>query len=187
MKKQKIAFDFDRVFVDYPPIVPTYIIDFMYKKHNRKLSYRIPGLIERQIRILSHHPLLRAPIKKNIEALEELSKNQDLETFIVSSRFSFLKKRTNDWNRKHKISKYFHKMFFNYRDEQPHFFKEKVLRAEKIDKFIDDDIELLLYLSKRNPDISFYWITNKHPRNKLPANIKRIKDVNEFGKKYLEE
>src|SRR3989344_4733179 len=144
MKIQKIAFDFDKVFVDYPPFVPSSIIDLLYKKRNRKLSYRIPGKLEQQIRILSHHSLLRAPMKNNIQALSEIVKDKNIETYIISSRFSFLKKRTNDWNKKNNISKYFSKLFFNYRDEQPHLFKEKILKHENIDKFIDDDLDLLI-------------------------------------------
>jgi len=187
MRKQKIAFDFDKVFVDYPPFISSSIIDFFYKKNNRKLSYRLPGNFEQRVRILSHYYLFRPPIKKNIEALAKIASNKDIETYIISSRFSFLKKKTNDWNRRNNISKYFSKMFFNYKDEQPHVFKEKILLSEKIDKFIDDDYELVLYLSKRNPNISFFWITNKHPRTKLPTNVVKIKDLYEFYNKYLEK
>ena len=94
MKKQKIGFDFDKVFVDYPPFVPTTIIDLLYKKKNGHLTYRYPGSFEKQIRILSHHHLLRSPIKINIKALAQIAKNEDVETYVISSRFSFLKKRT---------------------------------------------------------------------------------------------
>src|SRR5690242_16369545 len=106
MKRQKIAFDFDRVFVDYPPFIPTTIIDFLYKKKNGHLTYRYPGSIEKQIRILSHHNMLRSPIKSNIQALSKISENTDADLFVVSSRFSFLKKRTEEWNKKNKLEKY---------------------------------------------------------------------------------
>ncbi len=184
MKKQKIAFDFDKVFVDYPPFIPSTIIDFLYKRKNGKLAYRYPGSIEKQIRILSHHHFFRSPLKNNIAALSKIHKDKNIETYIISSRYSFLKNKTNAWNKKNNIAKYFSKMYFNYRDEQPHVFKEKILRSESIDKFIDDDYDLLIYLSKRNPDISFYWITNSHPRRKLPANVVKIKDINEFATSY---
>lgn len=186
MKKQKIAFDFDKVFVDYPPFIPTTIIDALYKKKNGHLSYRIPGTFEQKIRILSHHNLLRSPIKPNIAALSKITDNDDVEAYVISSRFSFLEKKTEDWTKKNKMSRYFKKMYFNYKDEQPHIFKERILRSEEIDKFIDDDLDLLLYLAERNPNIKFYWINKNMPHKKLLSNIIRIRDLEEFLNKYLQ-
>lgn len=122
MKKIKIAFDLDRVFVAYPPFIPSTILERFYKKMGSKLSYRSPGTIETQLRIFSHNYLFRSPMKENIEALKKLYRRKNLELYIISSRFSFLKKKTQLWNEKYKISKFFKKMFFNFKDEQPHIF-----------------------------------------------------------------
>lgn len=181
---QKIAFDFDKVFVDYPPFVPTSVIDYLYKKKNGHLAYRYPGFFEKQIRIFSHQPIFRSPMKKNIAAVEKISEDKDIEMYVVSSRFSFLKNRTREWDKKNKVSKYFKKMYFNFGDEQPHLFKERILKTEKVDKFVDDDLDLLFFLAARNPKIKFYWINKDLPYKKLLPNITRVKDLSEFSK-YL--
>lgn len=185
MKKERIGFDFDKIFVDYPPFIPGKLIEFFYKKHTHSLSYRIPGKFEQKLRIASHTPLFRPALEKNIRTLKKIYDSNNFQIYLVSSRFSFLRERTKAWNKKNKISDFFEKMYFNYNDEQPHEFKSKIIRQEKITKFVDDDLSLLIYLSKQNPDVKFYWITSsKHP-SRLPGNVKKIKTLDEFYKKYL--
>ncbi|HVT01447.1 MAG TPA: hypothetical protein VHE53_04415 [Patescibacteria group bacterium] len=184
-KKIVIGIDFDKIFVNYPPFVPTTLIERFYKKRNHKLSYRIPGKIEQQIRILSHTPLFRQPIKANISDLEKIFDGEKSSIFLVSSRFSFLKGKTNLWNKKHNISKFFEKMYFNYENQQPHLFKDRVIKKENIKKFIDDDLDLLQYLSAKNPEVEFYWVTPNIAKVNLPKNIKMIRNLKEFRLKYL--
>lgn len=180
--KLKIAFDFDRVFVNYPPFIPSTLIEYLYKRRNHKLSYRIPGKIEQQIRILSHISFFRPPIKDNILTLVKIFNEDEFLIYLISSRFSFLRKRTEEWNRNHKISKYFEKMYFNFDDEQPHLFKDKIIKKEKINIFIDDDLDLLFYLAGQNPNVNFYWLSKSSTRKKLSRNITHIKTLGEFFK-----
>ncbi len=184
-KKIKIGFDFDRVFVDYPPIIPDALIEYLYKRKNGHIHYRIPGAIEKKIRIISHHPILRKPINVNIEVVKKLSKNKKVDMYIVSSRFSFLKSRTEEWNKKNKLSEIFKDTFFNYNDLQPHIFKENIIKKERIDKFIDDDFDLLLYLAPRNPNVEFYLIGSVGKNKKLPKNICEIRDLRDFEQKFI--
>lgn len=184
MKKTKIAFDFDKVFVNYPPFVPSALINYLYKKRNHNLSYRIPGKLEQKIRVLSHSSFLRLPIKKNIEVLSNMFTKDNLEIFLISSRFSFLREKTNDWNRRNNMAQYFKKMFFNFNDEQPHLFKDRIIKQENIQKFVDDDLDLLLFLAKNNPRVKFYWIGPSKTET-LPPNIAHIRDLKEFFNKYV--
>lgn len=192
--KQKIGFDLDRVFVSYPPLIPEIIIDNLYKngfipnkksQGTRELKYRFPGNIERKIRTFSHTPFLRMPIKKNLKSLIRITETNNVDLYLISSRYSFLKQKTNALIEKHKINKYFQKLYFNFDDKQPHIFKNEVIKKEKIEKFIDDDLDLLLYLEKQNPSVKFYWLSKKGINTKLPDQIKIIKNVEEFRTKYL--
>jgi hypothetical protein len=185
MAKVRIGIDFDKIFVNYPPIVPGALIEYLYKNKNHELKYRQPGKFEKRIRVLSHISLFRPPIKSNIEALDKIYQKNNSIIYLISSRFSFLKKKTESWNNKHNMHKYFEKMYFNFEDEQPHLFKNKVIKFERIEKFIDDDLDLLVYLARDNPKVDFYWVTQSSTIRNLPANIKRIKDLNEFLDKYL--
>ncbi len=182
----RIGFDFDKVFVDYPPFIPSSIIDRLYKKKNHKLVYRFPSEFEQKIRILSHHWMLRSPIKKNIEVLSEITKINELDIFLISGRFGFLKNKTEIWLKRHKLKKFFKKMYFNFENEQPHLLKDKMIRKLKLTKFVDDDLDLLLYLSKRNPRIDFFWLKGTFPKKvRLPKNLVPIIDLREFAEKHL--
>lgn len=186
LQKVRIGFDLDGIFIDSPPFIPKRIIEKLYKRSDNALSYRIPGKAEQKIRVLSHFPIIRPPIKKNISSLIQTSKNKDINLYLISSRFSFLKKRTSQWDEKNKLLNYFKKVFFNDRDEQPHLFKNRVIREEKIEKFIDDDIDLLKYLAKENPKVEFFWLNpGNNSRTDLPQNIKIIKNLEEFSARYL--
>lgn len=181
---QRIGFDFDKVFVNYPPFIPGSLIEYLYKRRNHNLSYRFPGKLEQKIRILSHIPFFRPPIKENIESLKKIYEKNDSRIYLVSSRFSFLKDRTELWDRVNNIFRYFEEIYFNFADEQPHIFKNRIIKKARIEKFIDDDLDLLLYLSERNTKVKFYWINKKGIKKLLPKNIVRIKNLEEFLNKY---
>lgn len=183
-KKQIIGFDFDKVFVDYPPLVPTKIIDFLYKKRNGNLSYRFPNSLEQKIRILSHFPLFRHPIKNNVKILGLLSDNKH-ELHLISSRFSFLEKRTKAWLEKNNFSRFFRGTHFNFEDHQPHLFKSEVIKKLGIEKFVDDDLDLLLFLTQKNPIVKLFWISPYKSKSVLPKNITHIKNLEDFFEKYL--
>ncbi|HYK09103.1 MAG TPA: hypothetical protein VEW42_06440 [Candidatus Eisenbacteria bacterium] len=168
-----IGFDLDGIFVHLPPILPAWVIERLYRERNQtQLHYRIPGEIEKRIRILSHASLLRPPIKENILFAKNLSHSKKYTFFLVSSRFGFLKQQTEKIIRKYGIDKIFHKIYFNYDNEQPHIFKDRIIKKMKISLFIDDDIYLLTYLAKENPTTQFFWLntsTNKKIANNLSA------------------
>lgn len=189
-KKCRIGFDFDKVFVSYPPLVPNFVIDFLYRHsfslgfdNNNALSYRFPGKIEQRIRILSHNPIFRHPIKNNLDSLDRISKTIPCELYLISSRFSFLKQRTQEWVTKNNIKLYFERLYFNYKDLQPHIFKDQVIKKLKLDEFIDDDLDLILFLSIKNPSVKFYWISNRNLNKSLPKNVTQIKNLKEFESK----
>lgn len=191
-----MGFDFDKVFIDYPPFIPYVLIDFLYKgsavfknKSEKKIAlhYRFPGVIEQKVRILSHFPIFRQPIQKNIETLKTISSNKKNKTYLVSSRYGFLRERTDILINKYKLKKYFKEIHFNYENQQPHIFKEATIRSLKIDTYIDDDLDLSLYLSKKLPKLKIFWICIGQGLNtKLPKNIIAINDLGEL-KKYLKK
>lgn len=197
MAVKKIGFDFDKVFVSYPPVVPDKLIDFLYKgkialilkkdTNKIKLNYRMPGLIERQIRILSHNYIFRPPLSNNIKALRLIKRKTNNKLYLVSSRFGFLKDKTNYWLDKNKLKNEFDEIHFNFKNSQPHVFKEKTIRNNNITHYVDDDLDLLVYLSKKNPALELFWLTKnkKSTYENLPANIKIIKSIKEFYTNHI--
>lgn len=173
-----IGFDLDKVFIDYPPFVPTKLIDRFYKKRdNGILLYRIPGKIEQKIRMGTHLPLLRPVIKENYNELKKIAKEKH-NLYLISSRFSFLKKRTDELVKKQKFNIIFKKLFFNYNDQQPHEFKNEVIKKLKLDKYIDDDLSLIKYVAKYNKNTHFFWL-NPVENKKISPNISAITQLSQ--------
>lgn len=172
-----IGFDLDKVFVDYPPFIPNWVIDKLYKeKDNGVLLYRIPGLVEQKFRQFSHQSILRQPIKKNLSFLQSLTQEKKHNLYLISSRFGFLKKQTERLTKRHNFDSIFDKLYFNYLNEQPHEFKDRVVKEVKIDRFIDDDLSLITYLAKNNPNIIFYWLNNTQEK-RITHNIFAVKSI----------
>src|SRR3989344_4014384 len=174
-----IGFDLDKIFVNFPPLIPSKIIDLLYKgKPHTKLKYRMPSRLEQIIRVFSHYPLFRPPIIKNMNYVKNLSLANKNKYYLISSRFSFLEKRTKDLIERYKLNKIFNAMYFNYENKQPHEFKNEIIQKLKLDMYVDDDFQLVEYLSQKNPKTKFFWL-NKKIKKTLKENLFAIKNISE--------
>lgn len=174
-----IGFDLDKIFIDYPPFVPDWLIDKLYKKGaNGELSYRMPSKAEQILRLVSHYSIFRPPIKENIEIIKKLYRNNN-KHYLISSRFNFLKNKTEVLIKKHQLDKFFDGLFFNFKNEQPHLFKNNVIKKLKIGLYVDDDLQLLQYLSAKNSKVKFFWLNNNETR-KLENNLFAIRKLSEM-------
>lgn len=176
----RIGFDFDKVFIDYPPFFPSKIIDRLYKeKDNGVLLYRIPSKPEQLMRKATHLPFLRPGIKNNLSFLKEISK-KDNQLFLISSRFKFLEKETYRLIRKHKLDHVFDGLYFNFENKQPHLFKDEVIQKLKLDLYIDDDLSLLRHVAKGSEKTFFFWLNPKNNLQKVTSNIYAIKKLSDI-------
>lgn len=170
----KIGFDLDKIFIDYPPIIPDAVIDKLYKKNaNGSLLYRTPSRPEQVIRQISHFSLFRPAIKDNITFLRSLPKNK-YKLYLISSRFNFLERQTLTRMQQLGLDLLFEKMYFNFENKQPHLFKDEILKKLQPDLYVDDDVHLLKYVAVKNKHTKFFWLhpgpTNIH----LPQNITQL-------------
>lgn len=182
-----IGFDLDRIFINYPPLVPARLIDWLYRDPSKKeLSYRIPTFkVEQYFRKITHFKPLRPKIQKNIDYVNILSQQPNLKLFLVSSRFQFLEKLTHKLLQRLKLDIPFTTIFLNVKNEQPHLFKEQMIKKLKLNIYIDDDLELLLYLKNKCPGTKLLWY---HPQGNHHAldRIRKIKDLQDV-EKYLKK
>lgn len=177
-----IGFDFDKVFIDYPPFVPDDLINWLFKDNSKKeLTYRFPGRIEQEVRKISHFGLFRPPIKENISFVQGLAKKNNHKLFLISGRFGFLKEITQTLLKRYKLEAIFEEMIFNFADQQPHIFKDRVVEKLNLDAYIDDDLELLLFLQKRNKKTKLFWLTQQKSSLK-PAGIEIISKLSDLTK-----
>lgn len=175
-----IGFDLDKVFVDYPPLIPDRVIDRLYKKKaNGKLLYRFPSKPEQFLRKLSHLSFLRPKIKKNVAVLQSIEKEKHT-LYLISSRFHFLKPETDKLTRRLGFNKIFTKMFFNFENKQPHEFKNEIIKKLHLHMYIDDDFPLLKYVAKDNKDTQFFWLSKRKKPEKLTRNITAIHNLSDI-------
>lgn len=170
----RIGFDLDKIFVDYPPLIPEGLVDRLYrKKANGELLYRMPSKPEQFIRQLSHASYFRPPLRKNITFLKSLPKNK-YHLYLISSRFGFLQKQTVNLMKSLGLDQIFDAMYFNFDNQQPHLFKNKVLKQLHLDIYVDDDIHLLKYVAKDNKKTAFFWL---HP---TPTSVSHPKEITQI-------
>ena len=173
----KIGFDLDGIFIGLPPFLPSWVIETLYRdRDHKKLHYRLPGSLEQYIRILSHNHFFRPAQRKNIAFIRELAHKKGYSLFLISSRFGFLQEITNQILKRYGIDAIFQKMYLNYDNEQPHIFKDKVIKKEKISLFVDDDLYLLKFLARENKKITFFWY-NSDRKDKIMENLFAITDL----------
>lgn len=111
--------------------------------------------------------------------VKDLALQNENKYYLISSRFSFLEKKTTELIKRLSLDKIFNAMYFNYNNEQPHLFKNGVLKKLKLDMYIDDDLQLLEYLGNKNPKIKFFWLNKKFSRS-LKKNLFAIKNISEM-------
>jgi hypothetical protein len=176
----KIGFDLDKIFINTPPFIPKSFIEKLYKKRDYgELVYRTPGAIEQIIRNISHLPILRPAMMDNLNLLKN-SPRENNKFYLISSRFKFLEKRTQNLTQRYQLDKLFDKMFFNFANEQPHIFKNRIIKNLKLDYYIDDDLSLIKYVAKHNPKTKFFWLTQESKKIPLPKNIFIIQQLSDI-------
>lgn len=162
-KKIKVAFDLDGIFIDKPPLVPKSLLEWLFKGSlSHRLHYRFPrGRGEQLVRKISHFYLFRPPLRQNLCWLKKLSSDENFVFFAVSGRYRFLQKETEIWLEKRGLKPLFKEVFLNLGNEQPHLFKEKVLKEIKADIFVDDDPLLADYLAQKLGTTRIYCYSRK--------------------------
>lgn len=180
------GFDLDRVFVDYPPLIPPTIIDWFYHGQTQNnLAYRYPKHDwEKSLRKLTHNHFFRPLIEKNFNFLKYFYESHPKDKFfLITGRYCFLEKHTHKILKKYHLDKFFHKIHINIEDDAPHVFKENIIKKYNIDTMVDDNLELLIYLKTNIPKLKCFWYG--HQNNTLDTKgVIPITSLAEI-KKYL--
>ncbi len=177
-----IGFDLDKVFIDYPPLLPSVLFDKFYKKKdNGVLIYRIPSYPEQLLRKALHYPLLRPPIKSNLEFLRSIPKDKN-KLYLISSRYKFLEGITNKLIKRYNLDETFDGLYFNYENKQPHIFKNEIIKGLNLDLYIDDDLSLVNYAAKHNRNTKFLWLNHRKEDKPREKNVYSINQLDEIFK-----
>lgn len=163
-KKIKIGFDLDGVILYNPSRFFRSLISRSKKAHlfpRKELEFYHPNSpLEEFLWLLVHKSSFKLASGFNdFEKLVLDSKGQ-LEVYIVSARFSCLQNDTAKWKKVFNRNQIFKAVYFNDHDEQPHFFKKRMIEELRLDYFVEDNWDVASYLAKHQQKTQIWWLSN---------------------------
>lgn len=179
-KPLKVGFDLDGVLLYNPARIARHPVEIFKRAFfpKRLHKFYIPSSEAEKLmwRVFHWSSLFIAP---GFAEIKKLSREGKIEPYIVTARFDFLEPDFNNWIKKMRIHDSFKGTFLNKKNEQPHIFKEKVVKKLGLDIFIDDNWDIVEHLSKTTPAKTF-WIYNIFDRkidypHRFPS-LKRVVD-----------
>ncbi|MCR4264404.1 MAG: hypothetical protein NUV98_06840 [Candidatus Roizmanbacteria bacterium] len=104
--------------------------------------------------------------------LKRLLRGKKIEAYILTGRFSFLEDNLRRWLVKWNADNMFTGIYVNKEFEQPHHFKEQMLKKLKLDYYVEDNLDIVTYLltskqikANRKNTTEIHWIYNFLDRN----------------------
>jgi len=156
----RVGFDMDGVLLYNPariirPFMSTVKHFFLPKK---QLHFYYPKTsIEKWLFKLAHKSsIYNAP---GIEEIKTLVDQGKIEAYLITARYNFLGVSVGRWVKKNRLEKTFSGIFFNKYDEEPHLFKEKMIRKLQLDIYVEDNLDIVNHL-KKTTQTDVLWIYN---------------------------
>jgi hypothetical protein len=165
----KVGLDFDGVVAYNPLRIARVPIKFLKRDvfGITKLHFLVPKKWWEKILMKFYYMGSIFP-EKGLPLLKQLVKENKVEAYVISGRFGFLDNNLKTWINKQGLDKSIKKIYINEKSEQPHLFKERVIKELKLDYYIEDNLDIVLYLENKinKPDTKIYWIYNILDSNK---------------------
>lgn len=166
----KVGLDLDGVILYNPARIARPFVAFgkeiLFKRKKQNL-FTIPrGKLSRYIWYLLHKSSVFT--SSGLQDIKELSEKGIIEPYIITARYSFLKHDFEKWLKKMKAERFIKQSFYNTKDEQPHLFKERMIRELGLDVFVEDNWDIVAHLTKSscktNQNLKVFWIYNLFDR-----------------------
>ena len=77
----------------------------------------------------------------------------------MTARYGFLGEDFKKWVKQNGIDLVFDGVYFNKDDEQPHLFKEKMMKELYLDVYVEDNYDVVKYLAQKKIQ-KIIWIYN---------------------------
>lgn len=156
----RVGFDMDGVLLYNPgrivrPFVSCVKQAFLHKK---KLTFYYPKTNpEKLFWGLAHKSsIFNAP---GLHEITKLVKEGKIEAYLITARYNFLGSTVQQWVKKNKLEKTFASVFYNSKDEQPHEFKERMIKKLHLDVYVEDNFDVVNHLAQTTP-AEILWIYN---------------------------
>jgi hypothetical protein len=154
----RIGFDFDGVIL-YNPFRITRPIVYNLKKYlfkKRVDKFFVPSVGWKQQLVRFIHNSSYKP-NDGFDQFIALTKNQQVQIYIITGRFSFLQKDLTKLIRRYHLENI--PLYQNLKDEQPTIFKARKIRELKLDYFVEDNWDVVKYLNQKTTT-KVIWIRN---------------------------
>jgi hypothetical protein len=98
--------------------------------------------------------------------LRQLVGEEKVKAHLITARFRYLQPSLEKWLDRYNLTNLFASITINTADEQPHIYKERIIREKKLDIYIEDNWDIVSYVVPRNKKTKIYWIYNITDRHK---------------------
>ncbi len=168
-KKLKVGFDLDGVILYNPARIIRPLISALKQKeiaiHRKELEFYVPQKRWEEIiwELFHKSSIFLAPGFKQIKQMRD---NGLIEPYLVTGRYAHLEADFRHWKKRMNADQIFEQAVMNQQDEQPHLFKEKMIRQFKLDIFIEDNWDIVNYLDQTfntaedEDNKQIYWVSN---------------------------
>lgn len=174
----RVGFDMDGVLLYNPariirPLISSVKRLFLKK---RKLHFYYPKTDYEKLfwRLAHKSSIYNAP---GIHEITRLVEEGKIEAYLITARYGFLGKSVRQWIQKNKLEKTFKGVFFNQDDEEPHLFKERMIKKLDLAYYIEDNFDIVEHISQKT-SAKIMWIYNIFDRNTVfPKKFPHLKDA----------
>lgn len=186
-KPLRVGLDLDGVILYNPARIARPIAALAKKLllRKKKVSFTVPKKKwEQYVWYLLHKSSIF--VAPGFDTIKELAKDQKIEVYIITGRYSFLKKDLEKWLNKINAKSFVTEWFYNKNDDQPHTYKEKLIRDLNLDVFVEDNWDIVKHLNSKfngsHPKLKIFWIYNIFDRNidykhKFPSLKKAVESI----------
>jgi len=184
----RVGFDLDGVLLYNPARIVRPFVSFIKRifLHKKKLRFYYPKTNHEKLfwRLVHKSSIYNAPGISEITKLVETGK---IEAYLVTARYNFLGSNVEKWVKQNKLEKTFKGVFYNSKDEQPHEFKERMIKKLSLNMYVEDNFDIVNHLTKTTP-AEILWIYNILDRKTVfPRKFPHLKDVVDFLKSLKHE
>lgn len=166
-KKIIVGLDFDGVVAYNPARLARFPISFI-KQHIfgvQKVGFFVPKTpIQRALWALGHETSMFP--SQGATLLRHLTHTHQIEAHLVTGRFGYLEKGLMRFLKQWNLLDCFTSITVNEKEEQPHAFKERIIRAKKFSYYVEDNWDIVSHLTHQNLYTEIHWIYNLFDRAK---------------------
>lgn len=182
----RVGFDMDGVLLYNPgriirPFISSIKRFFLHKK---KLTFYYPKTHTEKIfwRFVHKSSIFNAP---GLQEITKLVKDKKIEAYLITARYNFLGSSVENWVKKNKLENTFKGVFYNSKDEQPHKFKERMIKKLELDMYVEDNYDIVNHLTETT-SAEVLWIYNILDRGTVfPKKFPHLRHAIEFIKNEL--